>query len=212
MRLYSHDASPFAARVRIQIRAKDLPVRIEAPPMAPGSAQLRDWSATGRIPILELASGALIPESRVIMEYLEDRFPTPSLRGRTCEQTARVRLIGQLVDIYLVPALQPLRSAFRAKTRVDGSDEDARALDAALGYLEHYMSDGQFAVGDELTLADCTLVPMLFYVDLLAAAVLPDFKLSTWPRVERCYRSADRHGASQAVLHSMHEATRSLRA
>jgi glutathione S-transferase len=210
MRLYSHDASPFAARVRIQIQAKKLAVQIEPPPAAPGSAQLRGFSATGRIPILEV-DGELIPESRVIMEYLEDRFPEPALRGQSARQAARVRLVCQLVDTYLVPALQPLRIAFRSKLGAAELGEAQRALTDTLDCIEHYLTDGKYTVADELTLADCMLAPMLFYVELLTAAVQPDFRVAGWPRVERSYRAARQHDAAGPVIESMHVATRGMR-
>lgn len=209
MRLYSHDASPFAARVRIQIRAKHLPVQIELPPAAPGSAQLRALTAMGRIPILDI-DGVLIPESRVILEYLEDQFPALGLRGRSSQQAARVRLVVQLVDLYLVPALQPLRTAFRSRSGED-LGEAQRALADALGYVEHYLADSGLAVADELTLADCVLAPVVFYVELLTAALLPDFRLAQWPRIERSYRTARSHEAAGPVIESMDVATRGLR-
>ena len=34
----------------------------------------------GQLPALELDSGNVIPDSGTILEYLEDAFPTPSLR------------------------------------------------------------------------------------------------------------------------------------
>jgi len=209
MRLYSHDASPFAARVRIQILAKQLRVQIEPPPAAPGSAQLRALSATGRIPILDI-DDELIPESRVILEYLEDRFPAFCLRGRSSLQAARVRLVSQLVDLYLVPALQPLRVAFRSRPAGE-LGEAQRALADALGCIEHYLADSGFAVADELTLADCMLAPVVFYVDLLTAVLLPDFRLAQWPRIERSYQAARSHQAAGPVLESMDVATRGLR-
>ncbi len=210
MRLYSNDESPFAARVRIQIRAKELPVQIVPPPAALGSAQLRAVSATGRIPILDI-DGELIPESRVILEYLEDQFPKLGLRGQSSLQAARVRLTSQLVDMYLVPAMQPLRAAFGARQR-DNLQEAHATLADALDCIEHYLIDGKFAVSNELTLADCMLAPVVFYVDLFTIALLPDFRLTKWPRIERSYQAARSHEAAGPVLESMECARRGLRA
>ncbi len=53
MDLISLPVSPFAARVRIAIYAKDLPVNIVPPPSGwPDSRQFRDLNPTGRVPVL----------------------------------------------------------------------------------------------------------------------------------------------------------------
>ncbi len=135
MRLYGTPGSPFVARVRIQIIAKSLPIEIVAPPGGVGSPQLRALSALGRIPILE-TEGVFIPESSVIQEYLEDCFPAPPLRGDTALECARVRLVSRIVDLYLVPALQPLRAALGSAGDLAALEAARTNLDTALGQLE----------------------------------------------------------------------------
>lgn len=141
MRLYGTAGSPFVARVRIQIVAKSLPVEIVEPPGGVGSLQLREISALGRIPILE-AEGVFIPESSVIQEYLEDCFPSPSLRGDTALERARVRLVSRIVDLYLVPALQPLRAALASGGDPAVLEAARKSLDAALGQLDANLGPG----------------------------------------------------------------------
>ena len=78
MDLLSLPVSTFAARVRIAIYAKDLPVNIVPPPSGwPDSRQVRDLNPSGRVPVLLDDRGALW-ESSVLLEYLEERFPSPS--------------------------------------------------------------------------------------------------------------------------------------
>jgi glutathione S-transferase len=79
MKLYNANLSPFAARCRIQIYAKDLPVTLAEPPGGAGTDAYRAINPTGKVPCLEV-DGVVIPESEVICEFLEDRFPQPSLR------------------------------------------------------------------------------------------------------------------------------------
>ena len=79
MKLYQADLSPFASRVRIQLYAKQLDVPFADPPGGLSSDEYKKINPTGRVPALEV-DGTVIPESTVIFEYLEDRFPEPSLQ------------------------------------------------------------------------------------------------------------------------------------
>jgi glutathione S-transferase len=217
LRLYGNDTSPFVARVRMQVAFKSLDVEILPPPGGIGSAQLRRLSPLGRIPVLE-ADGVRIPESTVIQEYLEDRFPFPTLRGRTAEQAATIRLVSRIADLHLVPALQPLRAelmtrrqaASAAGTTSEGTPEVSQsarhALDVALDQLEACLPGGPYAAGADFSLGDCTLLPLFFHVDRLARALLPKFGRQAWPRLDACLRHAASEPAAAGVLRSMESA------
>lgn len=201
MRLYGTLASPFVARVRIQIQAKGLPIDLVPPPDGTGPARLHALFPLGRIPVLE-ADGALIPESAVIQEYLEDRFPAPPLRGCTTLETARVRLIARAVDLYLVPALQPLRAATAAGEQ-RGLEPARQHLARVLEQLQALLGPGPFALAESLTLADCALLPVMFYLERFAAALPLDFARTRWPQLDACVAHAARQPAASAVLESM---------
>jgi glutathione S-transferase len=167
MKLYSLALSPFAARVRGAIFAKDLPIEIVAPPAEwRSSAEFRALSPLGKIPGLVLDDGTALPESAVIVEYLEDAFPEPSLRPRAAEDRARVRLVTQVAELYVMPAMMPLFFLFDAKPR----DESAIAtqlgkLGEALGHLDRLLKPGSHAFGGQLTTADLFLAPLRFALD-----------------------------------------------
>ena len=54
MKLYSSPFSPYAARVRAQIRLKNLPIAIEPPPGGLRTAEYRAVNPTGKVPALLL--------------------------------------------------------------------------------------------------------------------------------------------------------------
>ena len=58
----------------------------------------------GQVPVL-VHDGAVITESTVINEYLEDVFPEPRLRPRDPASRARMRIWSKFVDEYFCPAL-----------------------------------------------------------------------------------------------------------
>ncbi len=176
MKLYSWDLSPYSARVRMQIYAKGLThIAIEqAPQVLP--LTFHEHHPIGRLPLLEIDAGEGVPESDVIAEYLEEAYPQPSLLGATPRENAQIRSLARIADIYLLNNIFMLAvqtRALSAETPVTTGVEgivtllgaqlagSARALDRMIG------SDG-FACLGRITLADCALVPALFFLQTVA--------------------------------------------
>ena len=164
MKLYSVDLSPFAARVRTLVYAKRLDLPCVAPPGGVGSDEYRRVNPTGKVPALLLDDGSVLPESTVICEYLEDRFPEPALRPADAEGRAWMRVICQLADLYVWP---PLHALF---PHVDPAQRDAKAVAAAFAelaprydQLAAFLRPAPYAVGASLTIADCALAPFFFF-------------------------------------------------
>ena len=165
MKLYSGDLSPYSARVRLQIYAKGLvDVAIERPAHF-GTPKFRDEFPIGRIPVLDIG-GDTIAESEVIAEYLEEIYPKPSMLGATPRETAHIRTVARIGDIYIMNNMFMLSAQGRAETRNEGIvnllagqvTRNVKALDKLIG------RDG-FACSGRITMADCALVPALFMVE-----------------------------------------------
>jgi glutathione S-transferase len=172
VKLYSWDLSPYSARVRMQIYAKGLNhIAIEPPPTY-GTAKFYKDHPIGRIPLLEI-DGEAMPESEVIAEYLEEIYPEPSLLGVTPRENAHIRTLARIGDVYLMNNTFMLAVQTRvlaAKTPVTTGNEgiiallggqlasNTKALDRMIG------RDG-FACLGRITLADCALVPALFFLE-----------------------------------------------
>jgi glutathione S-transferase len=168
MKLFQTYASPFPTRVRLVLYAKGLEAEIIEPPGFHASAESKgDYvklNPIGRVPTLVLDDGRALPESEVICEYLEDAFPEPSLRPADAWGRAQARLIARICDFYLVMAMRPLFDASGRSRRHWNADRigDAFAeIETALGYLEAYIGDGGYAVGEHLSTADGALAPQL---------------------------------------------------
>jgi len=175
MKLYSGDLSPYSARVRMQIYAKGITDITLERPQDFGTPKFRESNPIGRIPVLNI-DGDLMPESEVISEYLEEIYPTPRLLGATPRETAHVRTLARIGDVYLMNNMFMLSGQTNISPRNDGTiaflasqvTRNLKALDAMIG------KDG-FACCGRLTLADCALTPGLFLVEnVLPAAGKPD--------------------------------------
>lgn len=167
MKLYNSNLSPFASCVRMVIYAKNLErqVAIAPPPDGLKSPAYLAINPIGKVPALSL-DGWTLPESTVICEYLEERFPQPSLLPASAEDRARARLLMRLVDLYLYPGLLVLFAQANAvgERSEERITEGFRMVEQASTHVLSWFGSGNHAVGDRLTLADCSLVPALYYV------------------------------------------------
>jgi glutathione S-transferase len=175
MKLYSGDLSPYSARVRMQIYAKGLTDIVIERPATFGTPKFREENPIGRIPVLDI-DGDLMPESEVIAEYLEEIHPEPSMLGANPRETAHIRTIARIGDIYILNNMFMLSPQSRAKTRNEGIVEllggqvvrNIKALDRLIG--PRAGRDG-FACCGRLTMADCALTPALFLVENVLPSV-----------------------------------------
>ncbi|MBV9517460.1 MAG: glutathione S-transferase family protein [Hyphomicrobiales bacterium] len=176
MKLYSLPLSPYAARVRGAIYAKGLAVDITPPPVDwRTSPEYRAINPLVRIPVLLLDDGTVIAESAVIVEYLEDAHPRASLRPETAEGLARVRLITQVADLYVMQPMMPLFYMFDGKDRDEALIATQLAkLEEGLKHLDAMLLKGEYAFPGQLTTADVWLTPVRFSLDgLTGFAKLP---------------------------------------
>lgn len=163
MKLYSLPHSPYAARVRIQIYAKQLPVDI-AVPEGFRTAEYKKINPTGKVPALDTGS-RILPESAVIMDYLEALYPALPLYPDDIEDRATVNLFCRVVDTYLSTALFPLfAQVFQKDTDKAQIAQQLDAMKVQLKLLDQLFADYGREQHTSLDLADCTLAPVLFYV------------------------------------------------
>jgi len=179
MKLYQTYLSPFPTRVRLLIYAKGLDVAIVEPPGFHSDSRPKgeymDVNPIGRVPALELDCGTVLPESEVICEYLEDVYPSPTLRPADPLALARVRVLSRISDFYIVMAMLPLFNEVALPPEKWSQKRIGRALEQTqegLALLEPYIGEQGYAVGSSLTQADGALIPIL----LLAAEWLPIFR------------------------------------
>jgi len=168
MKLYQTYTSPFPTRVRLVLYVKGLEPQIIEPPGFHATTESKgdyfEINPIGRVPALVTDDGRALPESEVICEYLEDAYPDPPTLPPDAWGRAQVRLISRLCDFYLVMAMRPLFTASgMSRRRWDRAaiDRALAEVEAALGYIEHYIGEAGYAVGERLTWADGALIPQL---------------------------------------------------
>jgi maleylpyruvate isomerase len=181
MKLYSFFRSGTSHRLRIALNLKGL--QYEYAPVDLRSEQhlqpeFKALNPQGLVPVL-VHDGKLLTQSPAIIEWLEERYPTPALLPEGPDERARVRALAAIVGCDIHPInnrriLEYLRHNFHC---------DAEAIDAwcatwiIAGFdgLEALLAAdggrGAYCFGNSPTLADVYLIPQVesarrFKVDL----------------------------------------------
>ena len=172
MILYDAPRCPYCARVRIVLAEKGVAYETVEVDLGDRPAWLYTKNPSGRVPVLEEDGGFVLPESPVIMEYLEERYPEPPLWPRDPGERALARL---WIDRFAVR----LGDDYYALRRGDSS-----ALDQRLAELDAALEAMRFLSGREYGLADIAYVPWILRArSSLGVDLEPYPALSAW--VER---------------------------
>jgi len=163
--LYDAARCPYCARVRIVLAEKGLEYEAVAIDLADRPAWIYEKNATGRVPVLE-EDGLVLPESSVIMEYLEERYPEPALLPADAAPRALVRLLIERFDHALGDAYY----AFRR-----GEDGSGDRLAHCLSFIDRRLA----GESHDYSLADIAYVPWLIRLRELLG-----FELAPYPAIE----------------------------
>src|SRR5471032_1765590 len=100
--LYDHPLSPYAQKVRIALREKGAPFQLALPGgLGAGGAAGEFAQANPRAEVPTLIDGAAqVFDSTIILEYIEDCYPTPALLPPSPADRARVRMIEEVMDTH----------------------------------------------------------------------------------------------------------------
>jgi len=148
--LYDAPRCPYCARVRIVLAEKDVEVETVEIDLSDRPPWLYGKNASGRVPVLE-EDGWLLPESAVIMEYLEERHPEPALLPADPAERALARLMIFRHDGFTRP--------YYALRR--GEEGAREALDGELARLDAALAGRRWLGGAAYGLADIAYVPWL---------------------------------------------------
>jgi glutathione S-transferase len=203
MKLYGGDLSPYVQRVKMQLAAKGLAYEYAPPPGGMKSEEYLAINPIGKVPCLVTESGLKLPESEVIVEYIEDAYPKPALRPRKPDERALMRLISRVNDIYLVPAMS---KGFA----LVGPNRDAAAVSAALadmnkalGHLEVYASGKKHIAGNKFTIADCAVAPVLFFITRISGVLGVKAILRPYKKLAKYWKSREKDAISAKALEEM---------
>ena len=170
--LHFHPLSSFCWKTLIALYDNDTPFtphKVDLGNEAERAALLKLWPI-GKFPVLrDEAENRTIPESSIIIEYLDNRYP-----GRTrfippdAKQALQTRLRDRFYDLYLHLSVQKgVGDRLRPPGKKDphGVEEARARIQSCYGMIEKEMAGKTWAMGEAFSIADCAAAPALFYAD-----------------------------------------------
>ena len=192
MKLYTYFRSSAAFRVRIALNLKGLKYEPVFVHLAKGEHRQPQYAAVNPqalLPTLELDDGKRLTQSLAIIEWLEERHPTPPLLPKDALARARVRSLAYLVASEIHP-LNNLRVLQHLKRALGQSQEQIDTwyrhwIADGLAKLEADLAEGssKFCHGDAPGMADCCLVPQIFNAKRYNSDLAP------YPRTMRIFEN-----------------------
>lgn len=171
MKLYYHPRSGYSQKVLIALhekRAAFTPVLVEPGDFATTLAKV---SPLGKVPVLVLDNGWKIPESTIIIEYLDTHLSTGTrLIPEDRDLARQTRFHDRINDLYIHDSVAKIffdGQKPEAKRDPDGVAAAHARLDTMFAGLEEHLTKRTWIMGDTFTMADCALVPPLGYARML---------------------------------------------
>ncbi|HEY2658940.1 MAG TPA: glutathione S-transferase family protein [Caulobacteraceae bacterium] len=185
--LYDHPLSPYGQKVKIALREKG--VAFEAPlpgGLGAGGASGEFVAANPRAEVPALIDGDVrIFESTIILEYIEDKWPTPPMLPASPADRARVRMIEEVMDTHYEAinwGLGELNWFKRAEGELAETLKAAAAKQTAnfQAWLEGALGDREWFNGETFGWGDLSVVPHLNTSLAVGHAPPAGSKLSGW--------------------------------
>jgi glutathione S-transferase len=168
--LHFHPLSSFCWKALIGLYELEIPFQTHlvdlSDPAARGAfASL--WPIT-KFPVLrDEARGRTVPESTVLLEYVDRLSHGPKrLIPQEADGALECRLRDRLYDAYIhVPMQKVVGDRLRPEAQRDplGVAQARAQMQTAYAVVDEQLRDGPWAMGAEFTLADCAAMPALYY-------------------------------------------------
>lgn len=156
MTLYSGATDIHSHRVRIVLAEKGVSyevINVESRGKPEDLLQLNPYGSVPTLVDRELA----LYEPNIITEYLDERFPHPPLMPVYPVARAKARLIIYRFDREWGPLIRKLETG-----KMSDSRAAAKELAGYLTQLVPVFNSSPYFMGDEFTLVDCSIAPVLW--------------------------------------------------
>ncbi|MDT8896364.1 stringent starvation protein SspA [Halomonas sp. I1] len=196
MIFYSGGDDHYSHRVRIVLAEKGVAVDIVEVTEDNHPEELADLNPYNSVPTL-LDRDLVLYESKVMMEYLDERFPHPPLLPVYPVARAQSRLWMHRIEREWCPLVEQVRNGSKKE-----AEKARKELRESLVGISPIFEDMPFFMSEEFTLVDCCLAPILWRLPSLGIE-LPEKQVQ--PLMGYMERVFDREGFKAALSEAERE-------
>ena len=197
MTLYSDPTSPQSHRVRIVLGEKDLAFNVEDVLEGSSNEDLIALNPNNSTPTF-VDRNLILYESRVIMEYLDERFPHPPLMPVDPVIRAKTRMVLHYIEKDLYGLLDDIKSSGEKK-----SSNAKQKLKENLMLSLDFLQGKKYFLSDDFGIVDCSLAPILWR--------LPEYKITLPKSAAPILKYADRLCERKSFLENLSEQEEDIR-
>jgi RNA polymerase-associated protein len=197
MVLYSEPACPLSHRTRIVLAEKDIAVEVLDVDPARKPEDLLSLNPYEVMPTL-VDRELTLYDSRVIMEYLDERFPHPPLLPVDPVSRARCRLALYRIEQDWYPLLGDIEEGTEA-----GAQKARKYLRESVLSIGPIIEKMPYFMYEEFTIVDCTIAPVLWR--------LGHYRVEIPPQARAVQKYADRLFARPAFKSSLSDLEKQMR-
>ena len=198
MQLYYFPPSTYSQKVLIALEEKQVSFEREIVNLLDEKTrtEYREFYPLGKIPLLKRDDGWIIPESSIIIEFLETEYPqSPQLIPADPILARQTRFMDRMNDLYLNDPVATLLFESWKPTK----EQDTSKIDAAkanLNIIYQYMDknlEGKEWLVEDFSMADCAAAPALLYAQQV-------FPFAGKTEIERYWQNLNQRESVQVVF------------
>ena len=161
MILISATPSPFARKVRIAMIEKGIAFTVQNEVPWHANSITRQYNPLEQLPILIPDDGEPVFESTYLMEWLEYKYPAPSMLPNDPARAMEARLIHTIAEGVADATLLLFWEMQREAISSEWAKRQLRKVKGGLSDLDRRIGCREFVVGDRFGLADIAVIALL---------------------------------------------------
>lgn len=161
MILISASPSPFARKVRISMIEKGIPFTIQNEIPWHADSSTPQYNPLEQLPILIPDDGTPVFESTYLMDWLEYKYPTPSMLPADPEQAMEAKLVHTIAEGVADATVLLFWEMQRESISAEWASRQLRKVKGGLTDLNRRVGNREFVVGDRFGLADIAVIALL---------------------------------------------------
>ena len=173
--LYHLPIDPGCRKIRMLLREKQLDFELKSEKIWERREAFLSLNPAGEVPVLQEDDGTTIPDHQVIVEYLEEAYPEPSMLGGSLLDRAETRRIANWFDIKFGREVTQNLVEEKIMRRFIGLGQPNSAAIRAghanihyhLDYIAWLSERRRWLAGDDFSLADMAAAAHISAVDYL---------------------------------------------
>jgi RNA polymerase-associated protein len=197
MTLYSDPNSAQSHRVRIVLGEKDLVFNVEDVLPGQNNEDLIALNPNNTTPTF-VDRNLVLYESRVIMEYLDERFPHPPLMPVDPVIRAKTRMVLHYIEKDLYGLLEDVKSSGEKKSTA----AKQKLKDNIMLSLD-FIQGKKFFLSDDFSIIDCSMAPILWR--------LPEYDIELPNTAKPILKYADRLFERASFIENLSEQEEEIR-